>query len=340
MLVASAFRQSAILKSAIAGCSQSLRFWSAQSHPTPTPISTTRTTATATATSTAAASSTGAAATGSNPTKPGLDATTTSDSAPPSPPSPLPNKSLINRIIYGDPATSSNSDATQPAESHSKLVGANQLYEMHFHHVKPDRWNEYMDLTSQYVPKLLASPDFKGRMTGSWTTAIGDPEQALTIYEYDGFAAQRDTSLALARNPAHAAYTTQLRSTLRSRHVNVVLRFQFWQLDPSPMTPGSLYELRSYILHPGKLLEWEQRWRRGLECRRQFCQPVGAWFSHVGDLNKVYHLWLYADLEKRKQTREAAWQVDGWAQTVYNTVPLIQHMDCTIMYPREFSPLK
>lgn len=60
-------------------------------------------------------------------------------------------------------------------------------------------------------------------------------------------------------------------------------------------------------------------WRKGLECRRQFCEPVGAWFSQLGDLNVVHHMWTYPDLQTRKTTREDAWQVDGWAETVINT---------------------
>jgi hypothetical protein len=32
---------------------------------------------------------------------------------------------------------------------------------------------------------------------------------------------------------------------------------------------------------------------KGLECRRQFCEPVGAWFSQLGALNYVHHMWQY-----------------------------------------------
>src|SRR3954467_8454748 len=85
--------------------------------------------------------------------------------------------------------------------------------------------------------------------------------------------------------------------------------------------------------------------RKGLECRRQFCEPVGAWFSQLGSLNYVHHMWTYPyvyfppilltvrfelspacgckygfrDLQTRKETRESAWKIEGWPQTVYNT---------------------
>lgn len=33
--------------------------------------------------------------------------------------------------------------------------------------------------------------------------------------------------------------------------------------------------------------------RRGIEARRKFIEPVGAWFSQVGRLHQVHHMWQY-----------------------------------------------
>lgn len=47
------------------------------------------------------------------------------------------------------------------------------------------------------------------------------------------------------------------------------------------------------------------------------CQePVGAFFSQVGQLHEVHHIWFYPDMSTRKQLREAAWSVSGWGETV------------------------
>jgi hypothetical protein len=68
--------------------------------------------------------------------------------------------------------------------------------------------------------------------------------------------------------------------------------------------------MRTYQLQPGTLLQWEHAWRRGLEARRKFVvsssavfkrhshllnfqQPVGAFFSQVGQLHEVHHIWQY-----------------------------------------------
>lgn len=114
--------------------------------------------------------------------------------------------------------------------------------------------------------------------------------------------------------------------------------FSFWPTTP-PRQLGGLFELRSYTLHPGNLLEWETHWRRGLKARREVMEGVGAWFVQIGDLNTVHHLWQFADLEERKIRREQSWRIEGWAETVHKTVPLIQDMKSRILVAMPWSPV-
>jgi NIPSNAP len=83
-------------------------------------------------------------------------------------------------------------------------------------------------------------------------------------------------------------------------------------MSPSspPRSQGGIFELRTYQLQPGALLQWESTWyfdhfrpdvsqltapirRRGIEARKKLVTPVGAWFSQVGRLHQVHHLWQY-----------------------------------------------
>lgn len=114
--------------------------------------------------------------------------------------------------------------------------------------------------------------------------------------------------------------------------------FSFWPTSP-PRKLGGIFELRSYSLHPGNLLEWETHWRRGLSARREVMEGVGAWFVQIGDLNTVHHLWQFADLGERAKRRERSWSVEGWSETVHRTVPLIAEMQSRILVPLPWSPV-
>lgn len=40
-------------------------------------------------------------------------------------------------------------------------------------------------------------------------------------------------------------------------------------------------------------LEYILNRRRGIDARRKFVEPVGAWYAQVGRLHQVHHLWQY-----------------------------------------------
>ncbi|KAH8914022.1 nipsnap family protein [Atractiella rhizophila] len=126
---------------------------------------------------------------------------------------------------------------------------------------------------------------------------------------------------------------------LEHRTSQLCQEFAFWASSP-PRDFGGIYEMRTYDLVPGSLLEWEHEWRRGLEARSHFVQPVGAWFSQVGRLHQVHHVWNYASMEQRDKQRAEAWKIDGWNDTVVKTVKLSTKMEASIMHPLDFSPLK
>jgi len=245
------------------------------------------------------------------------------------------NKGIIQSFLRGK-----QQDIEDEKNTYSKLLARGKyIHEIQKHRVIPSRVHEYSSIISQYYPKLLEKFSPTVKLCGSWMTQIGEQDSAVHIWEFSGYPGHKEVYNQLKQDKEFQEFDKALRSTLVERNNQICLEFAFWYTSP-PKFNGGIYELRSYLLKPGKLLEWETNWRRGLECRRKYCEPVGAWFSQLGHLNYVHHMWTYPDLEDRKLTREQAWKEAGWAETVYNTVPLVESMDAQIMTPFDFSPLK
>ncbi|KAI7852434.1 NIPSNAP-domain-containing protein [Circinella umbellata] len=242
---------------------------------------------------------------------------------------------FIEAVLYGSKKTKEEDNQT-----HSKtLARGKYVHELQKHKVKPEKVEEYINLVTSYFPKMANDPRNELHLCGSWETVIGELDTFVHIWEYKGYPGHRNTLQRLAQDPEYNAFLKQLRPLLISRENNVMLEFSFWKTSP-PMETDGIYELRHYQLKPGRLLEWETEWRKGLECRRQYCEPVGAWFSQLGELHSVHHMWTYPDLQTRKTTREDAWNVDGWAETVYKTVRLVDNMSSYILKPLSYSPLR
>ncbi|KAJ9304956.1 hypothetical protein DTO217A2_5609 [Paecilomyces variotii] len=218
------------------------------------------------------------------------------------------------------------------------LARGKYVHSIVFHEVKPEKVNEYVDLVGNWYPKIAGMKENKVNLVGSWRTEVGDNDTFVHIWEYQRYSGYHGSLNAISQLPGYDEFDSKLRTMIKSKSTSLMQEFSFWPTTP-PRRLGGVFELRSYTLHPGNLLEWETHWRRGLKARREVMEGVGAWFVQIGDLNTVHHLWQFANLEERKVRREQSWNVEGWAETVHKTVPLIQNMKSRVLIALPWSPV-
>ncbi|KAJ9155665.1 Protein NipSnap-like protein 2 [Pleurostoma richardsiae] len=243
----------------------------------------------------------------------------------------------LTNLIYGT-KEGREMDAQIEASFSQVLARGKYVHSIVFHEVKPENVDEYVALVGNWYPKMAASPENKVHLVGSWRTEVGDCDTFVHIWEYQRYQGYHASLHSIASHPEFPEFDKKLRSLITSKHTSLMQEFSFWPTTP-PRQLGGVFELRSYTLHPGNLLEWETHWRRGLKARREVMEGVGAWFVQIGDLNTVHHLWQFANLEERKVRREQSWSIEGWADTVHKTVPLIQTMKSRILIPMPWSPV-
>ncbi|KAK3897576.1 hypothetical protein C8A05DRAFT_38873 [Staphylotrichum tortipilum] len=243
----------------------------------------------------------------------------------------------LTNLIYGT-KEGRELDAQIEASFSQVLARGKYVHSIEFHDVKPECVDEYVDLVGKWYPRVASAAENKVHLVGSWRTEVGDCDTFVHIWEYQRYQGFHASLNTISHNPAFPDFDKRLRSLIRGKRTSLMQEFSFWPTTP-PRTLGGLFELRSYTLHPGNLLEWETHWRRGLKARREVMEGVGAWFVQIGDLNTVHHLWQFADLEERKIRREKSWGIEGWAETVHKTVPLIQEMKSRILVPMPWSPV-
>jgi len=245
--------------------------------------------------------------------------------------------SALHSLLHGSPEAKEAGEVE--LQQHSRIVGRGKyLHVFEWHRVKPDSIEQYKKAAETYYTGLKSDSGLHVKLTGSWATMVGEQDTFVHITEYENYEGF-DKSTRLIQDSDHSKAYKALLPHLTSRTSQLNQEFAFLPTSP-PRENGGVYELRSYQLKPGKLLEWEHTWRQGIEARRKFVKPCGAWFSQVGRLHLVHHLWQYPDLHTRKETREEAWQVDGWSDTVHKTAQLAKYMDASILVPLSFSTLK
>jgi len=223
-------------------------------------------------------------------------------------------------------------------ESHSRLLSDKEVvFELQTHNVRADQMDKYVSNYEKYV-QLLGSSGVNAELVGSWSVIVGDQDQAFHVWKYTGGYSEIDKArLTLAKDTAFKQLWAEQGNCIRARHIQYVLNFSFWPQIQNRTGPN-IYEVRNYVLKPGTMIEWGNNWARAINFRTENSEAFAGFFSQIGRLYNVHHIWAYSDLQTRKETREAAWRKPGWDECVAYTVPLIQQMNAKIMVPLPFSP--
>jgi len=252
-------------------------------------------------------------------------------------------KSSVRTVSSQDVKNFFSPKVTPRSDSQSSLLTKkqeNHLYKIQFHQVKPEALRAYKKLCSEFIPRMSELENFPMECVGSWSCWYGEQDQVVHLWRYkDGFASFKQANRRLAKEDWYQEMWEDRSKMLQSRTNQLLYEFSFWN-EIEPRKGPNIYELRSYHLKPGTMLEWANNWARGINRRQSNNEAVGGFFSEIGDLNVVHHLWAYEDLENRKSTRQAAWEKAGWDDTVYYTVPLIREMKSRILIPLDYSPLQ
>lgn len=223
-------------------------------------------------------------------------------------------------------------------DSHSRLLSDTEVvYELQIHDVKPDGVQPYLKGYENYC-QLLRSKAPDCELIGSWQVVIGDQDQYLHIWRFKQGWRSAHASIHLCNTDDDLVkLQTDESKYLRARQNQYMLPFSFWG-NPEPKHHGGMYEIRSYVLKPGTMIEWGNNWARGITFRK--ANAVAGFFSQIGQLYMVHHVWTYKDLQARKEIREDNWRKPGWDECVAYTVPLIREMRSRWMRPTYFSPMK
>ncbi|EIN13886.1 NIPSNAP-domain-containing protein [Punctularia strigosozonata HHB-11173 SS5] len=243
----------------------------------------------------------------------------------------------VQSILHG--SEEAKAEGEVEIQQHSRIVGRGKyVHGFEIHTVKPEAAEKYKKAAEQYYAAIKDDSELHVKLTGSWETVVGRQDTFVHILEYENFGGY-DKSTKLIANSKHAKAYRELLPHLTSRELQLCQEFAFLPSSP-PREAGGIFELRTYTLKPGTLLQWEHTWRKGIDARRQFVEPVGAWFSQVGRLNHVHHLWQYRSLQDRKETREKAWKLGEWAETVSKTSQMAKFMEANVLVPLPYSPLR
>lgn len=103
-----------------------------------------------------------------------------------------------------------------------------------------------------------------------------------------------------------------------------------------------IYEMRTYSIQIGKTREYLKLFGEvGMPIISKYAKLVGYWYTDIGELNQIVHIWEYESLDQRAQNRKALYEDPEWIERFLPVaMPYLVSQESKIMYPADFSPIK
>lgn len=101
-----------------------------------------------------------------------------------------------------------------------------------------------------------------------------------------------------------------------------------------------LVEMRTYTLQPGGHAQWLEIYdKEGRETQTEILgHMVGYYYTDIGPLNQIVHMWAYEDLKERSERRAKMAAHPKWQAMIPKVRPLIVDQESKILVPAPFSP--
>jgi hypothetical protein len=96
-----------------------------------------------------------------------------------------------------------------------------------------------------------------------------------------------------------------------------------------------IYEFRTYRLKVGSLPEVLKRFGEAYQHRKKLSELAAFWYTEIGPLNEVVHVWPYKDVAERSRIRGEAVKDPNWPPKIGE---FLLDLQSEIVIPYSFSP--
>ncbi len=96
-----------------------------------------------------------------------------------------------------------------------------------------------------------------------------------------------------------------------------------------------IYEIRTYHITPHKVPEVMKRFGEAYEERAKISPMLGFFYTDIGPLNQIIHIWPYEDIAERARVRAEAAKLPNWPPSISE---FAEDMTAEIFIPWSFMP--
>ncbi len=178
------------------------------------------------------------------------------------------------------------------------------IYEMRIYTVPPGKVDEYYEKFGE----VMEERQKLSRLIGIFHTDIGDLNRIMHIWEYEN-AGHREATRAKALEYDWWPPPT---GDLIQNQVTKLMTTPPFRPEPRIGEYGSVYEVRTYGVIPGKISNVVARWTEHIAAREELSPLAALFMTESGPLNQWIHVWAYKDLNHRAEIRAKSRELPNW----------------------------
>ena len=208
------------------------------------------------------------------------------------------------------------------------------IYDMRTYTLKIGRLAEVERLFAEAMPIR----EQYSRLGAFFHSEVGVLNQIVHIWPYDDLEHMQKTRAAAMGDASGQWPPVGLADHVVTMESELLQPVPFMRGWTGPQELGNIYELRTYSLQPGSVGEVVKAWSEKIEGRLAFSALAGCWIplGTGGPMNKLFHLWPYADFAERTKARSEAVAAGKWPP---GSGQYYTRQESKILVPAAFSPL-
>ena len=203
------------------------------------------------------------------------------------------------------------------------------IYEMRTYTLKPGNLARFEDMIAKWMP----SRDKYSKLGAFWHTEFGPLNQVIHVWPYEDLNERARIRTEVPKDPGTPALPGDIILDMESE---ILIAAPFMR-PMGDQRLGNVYEMRIYTYTPGSMPEVLKRWAEVIPYREKFSPLAACWYSELGKLNRLFHLWPYKDLAERDRIRAEVSKDPHWPP---QTPELLLYMENKLLIPAPFSPMR
>ena len=203
------------------------------------------------------------------------------------------------------------------------------IYEVRTYTLKPGSVQAYEESFAEALPERVKfSP-----LAAFWHTEIGPLNQVIHVWPYESLEKRNETR---AESVKSGKWPPKHNDLILNMESEIWYPADFMRPVEGETELGNIYEMRIYTYKPGSINGALKIWGEAIEYREKYSKLAFGMYTDIGGLNKWMHVWPYADMQDRNETRAKSMQDPNWPPA---TREWIVKQENKILVPASFSPM-